>query len=173
MARRDGGRPARKKRWFREIQVDTEIAAGASAALLELTGTELEAKGFDPATFTVLRIRADLLLTADVSTAAANERLYVGVGIQVMPDALAGADILPLTNPDSGDWMYWRLIPTVMGPSVAGDGSTGLGTRHIEIDVKAMRRSRGESRVVLVVENSATSGFAARVIGGWSVLVSQ
>jgi len=170
MARKrfDSRGPRRRYQWVRKFQIATQVAPGSQIDFIEVTDGNVIAEAMSAPT--LVRIRGDILLTADAGTAVPGENALVGVGVILVKSTVDGSEVGgPLTNPNL-DWMYWRVLTLAIGTT--GSEEAPPGSVRLAIDVKAMRKW-SKSKVLFIVQNLGTSVFDIFAGGGLSFLFQE
>ena len=107
---------------------------------------------------TIVRVRGNLLASLDF--VAVDERYVLGVGLIVVTDAAAVAGAASLPSPtDNADaeWLWHQFIPLATQTAAQTD-SNGNQSRMVEIDSKAMRKVKTNSRLVMVADGVRQAG---------------
>jgi len=132
------------------------VAPDSDVALTALTGADLAPL----VPCTLIRIRGEIMVASDQSSA---DELQLGsLGIGIVQDVARAVGMASTPSPflDAGDevWLYWRSL---MSRGEKGAGTViGTMTRNYEIDAKAMRKiTDGDSLIVNVSNHNAANGF--------------
>ncbi len=153
-ARGRGGKVIDNLRWIGWTGGTTSLAAGTVGVnVLGATATP----------DTIMRTRGDLI-AGFTATVAPNVAVAVGVGMWVVPEG-TGSTVLgsPLADANA-DWFYYSAFSLAYEEGVTDVIAAQQIMDYREaIDSKAMRRSKPDTEIQLVIEN-VTLGSAASVI---------
>ena len=137
----------------------------AAGAVLWATGAQALSDGL-----TVVRVRGQYTLSLRVVTTIFDGFARWGMGICIVAenafDAGVGSVPSPLSDIAWNGWMYHNLGGALTGFSTTETGRGPMEAVRVDIDTKAMRKTRSSDIVVGVLElgtevGAATVGFAA------------
>ena len=152
---RISARSRRKSSWSVGPQQAGLPSITASSVTLWAIGAQALEDGL-----TVVRIRGSLGCWLEVVTAIGDGFVQVAFGICVVSenafDAGAASVPGPLTDKKWDGWMWHRFVDPMLGFSVTeGDNTGPISQVKLEVDTKAMRKTK-ESDVVIGVTEVAT-----------------
>jgi len=109
---------------------------------------------------TVIRTRGLFSHASDQNAAVEDRVGAVGIGVVSAQAVSVGITAVPHPDTDSGwnGWLYHSYFAGRMGFASASGFNPGMAV-DIVIDSKAMRKVGDEERVVVVVQNSASTGM--------------
>ena len=132
----------------------------ANGAFLWAAGAQANLDGL-----TVVRIRGQVGLWLEVVTGIGDGFLQVGFGICNVTENAFGIGVTavphPLTDRSWDGWMWHSIVSPLLGFSVTEGENTGaISQVRVEIDSKAMRKTRSSDLIVGVAEFSGEVGTA-------------
>ena len=139
--------------WTGSVVVDGSTALPASAVLLDQVFTPTGAGE------TVIRTRGLFGYQSDQTAATENQNGAVGIGLVSAQAVSVGVTAVPhpATDADWNGWLWHSYFANTLQVATAV-GFENI-TQRIVIDSKAMRKLGTDERIVLVVENSSSSGM--------------
>ena len=138
----------------------------AAGAFLWANGVQANLDGL-----TTVRIRGQFTLHLDVVTTIGDGFAGVGLGICNVSENAFGAGVAsvphPLTDIQWDGWMWHQLLGEFDGSSTTEVGRNPMEAVRMEIDTKAMRKTRAGDLLIGVIElgtevGAATLAFTSR-----------
>jgi len=114
---------------------------------------------------TLVRLRGSAVFWLEVVTAIGDGFTEVGLGFCNIPENAFDVGVTavptPLTDIGWDGWLYHKLLSPIFGLSVTESDNRGpLGQVRVDIDSKAMRKTRASDLIIGVVEVAAEVGTA-------------
>jgi len=159
---RRGGRMVRESLWIGVTGTNTTLAAGSTAALINVTGAAILA--LRP--ITIVRSRGLLFLTSDQAAAAEPQAITLGCAVVSDQSVAIGVTALPTPTTDK-DSDAWYVYQSLMASHGAGTVDSEQG-QWVEYDSRAMRKMEDGFQLVYVLETAEvalTEGVVARHMG--------
>ena len=137
----------------------------AAGAFLWATGSQATVAGL-----TMVRLRGNLCVWLEVVTAIGDGFHDVGFGICNVSENAFGVGVTavpqPLTDIGWDGWLWHKLLSPVLGFSVTeGDNTGPLSQVRIEIDSKAMRKTKETDFLIGVAQVGNETGTATLQFG--------
>ncbi len=144
----------RRKEW-------RELPAGdlsLSADTISLVSTGLPFTSAE----TILRIRGEFIVVPDPgATFAASDEITICSALGMVSTAATAVPATGLPGPqDVVDypWLWWHQMKLFFQDPTPGDQAWGPHTRLVEVDTKAMRKTKPSETLALVVQNTSVLG---------------
>ena len=117
-----------------------------------------------------MRIRGQIVLNLSVVTAIGDGFDAVAVGICNVSENAFDAGVAsvptPLADLAWDGWIYHQLVGRMFGPETAELGASVLDSVRMDIDSKAMRKTRFSDVLIGVVEVGTETGTATLLFSG-------